>query len=124
MKKLILIVFFTLFVQAQDSFSVKYDYVVKDDDGIKTENPVNVVVIYNYLNTGDIMFINSSGEKTRYYITKINKEAINSSGERYVLFDAIDSVISVECFIQVFKPDLVFRIIYKNPVISLTFHPE
>lgn len=109
---------------SQESLTVRYDYVVKSEDGIKvSENPTNVIIIYNYLDSGDVLIINPYGEKSRLYVTRHIKEDETHNGDKFNLFEAIHSELNTECFFQIFN-DFTFRIIFKHPVVSLTFYKE
>jgi hypothetical protein len=126
MKKfIILMLMFSTCMLSQESLTVRYDYVVKSEDGVKvSENPTNLIVIYNYMDSGDLLLIDSEGKKSRLYITKLLKKDKNSDDQQFNLYDAIYSDLGVECFVQIFPKDLVLRLIFKNPVISLTFFKE
>ena len=115
---------FSTCMLSQESLTVRYNYVVKSEGGVKvSENETNIIVIYNYLDSGDVLLIDSEGKKSRLYVTKHIGKDKTPNGEEYNLFEAINSELNIECFFQIFN-DFTFRIIFKNPIVSLTFYKE
>jgi hypothetical protein len=124
-KLLFLFLLSTTIAVCQESTTIRYNYVVVSENGTKaSENSTSLIIIYNYSESGDIMLINSEGEKIRVYITEFLEKNKNTSGETYSLFEAIYSDLGIECFVQIFHDDFVFRLIFKNPIISFTYYKE
>jgi hypothetical protein len=114
MKKLILSVLFMLISVASFSqtFVKKYTSVITEKAGVLGEwKDASLTVVFNEVNTDDIVFYYSDGSIKRFHQVGDVKEDKTNSGHGYQIIMCIDDEDGKQVAIQLFDDDKTLRII-------------
>jgi hypothetical protein len=114
MKKLILsVLFMSLSVASfSQTFVKKYTSVITEKAGVLGEwKDASLTVVFNEVNTDDIVFYYSDGNVKRFHQVGDKKEDKTNSGDGYQIITCIDGEDGKQVAIQLFDDDKTLRVI-------------